>query len=96
MLTLKEAQTIVDAALKKGREKNMKPLTVAVLDARGCLVARQQRERFVHALRPVIGERRRLHDGSLRAGDGRSTVGDAATPECTCAAAARTAATMFS
>ena len=39
MLTLKEAQTIVDAALKKGREKNMKPLTVAVLDARGCLVA---------------------------------------------------------
>ena len=27
------------SALKKGREKNMKPLTVAVLDARGCLVA---------------------------------------------------------
>lgn len=39
MLTLKEAQTIVDSALKKGRDKNMKPLTVAVLDARGCLVA---------------------------------------------------------
>jgi len=39
MLTLKEAQTIVDSALKKGHEKNMKPLTVAVLDARGCLVA---------------------------------------------------------
>ena len=39
MLTLKQAQTIIDAALKKGREKNMKPLSVAVLDARGCLVA---------------------------------------------------------
>jgi uncharacterized protein GlcG (DUF336 family) len=39
MLTLKQAQTILDATLKKGREKNMRPLSVAVLDARGCLVA---------------------------------------------------------
>lgn len=39
MLTLKQAQTIVEAALKTGREKSMKPLSVAVLDARGCLVA---------------------------------------------------------
>ena len=39
MLTLKQAQTIVDATLKKGREKNMRPLTVAVLDARGCLIS---------------------------------------------------------
>jgi uncharacterized protein GlcG (DUF336 family) len=39
MLTLKQAQTIVEATLKKGRENNMRPLTVAVLDARGCLVA---------------------------------------------------------
>jgi uncharacterized protein GlcG (DUF336 family) len=39
MLTLKQAQTILDATLKKGREKNMRPLAVAVLDARGCLVA---------------------------------------------------------
>ena len=39
MLTLKQAQTIVEATIKKGREKNMRPLTVAVLDARGCLVA---------------------------------------------------------
>ena len=38
-LTLKQAQTILDAALKKGREKNFRPLSVAVLDARGCLVA---------------------------------------------------------
>jgi uncharacterized protein GlcG (DUF336 family) len=39
MLTLKQAQTIIEAALAKGREKNMRPLSVAVLDARGCLVA---------------------------------------------------------
>lgn len=39
MLTLNEAQTIVDSALKKGHENKMRPLTVAVLDARGCLVA---------------------------------------------------------
>jgi uncharacterized protein GlcG (DUF336 family) len=39
MLTLKQAQTIVEATLEKGREKTMRPLTVAVLDARGCLVA---------------------------------------------------------
>ncbi|HEY7610928.1 MAG TPA: heme-binding protein [Alphaproteobacteria bacterium] len=39
MLTLQQAQAIVDATLKKGREKNMRPLSVAVLDARGCLVA---------------------------------------------------------
>ena len=38
-LTLKEAQIIVDRALAKGHEVKMKPLTVAVLDARGCLVA---------------------------------------------------------
>ena len=39
MLTLTQAQTIVAKTLEKGREKTMKPLTVAVLDARGCLVA---------------------------------------------------------
>ncbi len=39
MLQLAAAQTIIDVALKKGREKNMKPLTVAVLDGRGCLIA---------------------------------------------------------
>lgn len=39
MLTLKQAQTIVEAALKTGRERNMKPLSIAVLDGRGCLVA---------------------------------------------------------
>src|SRR5918998_785815 len=38
-LTLAQASAIVDTALKKGRETNCAPLTVAVLDAGGHLVA---------------------------------------------------------
>jgi uncharacterized protein GlcG (DUF336 family) len=38
-LTLTQASTIVDNALKKGRATNCAPLTVAVLDAGGHLVA---------------------------------------------------------
>jgi uncharacterized protein GlcG (DUF336 family) len=38
-LTLTQASTIVDVALKKARENNLQPLTVAVLDAGGHLVA---------------------------------------------------------
>ena len=38
-LTLDQASTIVDVALKKGRETGCAPLSVAVLDAGGHLVA---------------------------------------------------------
>src|ERR1044071_838791 len=38
-LTLSQATTIVESALKKGRELNLAPLTVAVLDAGGHLKA---------------------------------------------------------
>lgn len=38
-VTLAQASTIVDAALQKGRDTNCAPLTVAVLDAGGHLVA---------------------------------------------------------
>jgi uncharacterized protein GlcG (DUF336 family) len=38
-LTLAQASTIVDTALKTAREKNFQPLTVAVLDPGGHLVA---------------------------------------------------------
>jgi len=38
-VTLAQASTIVDSALKKGRETNCAPLTVAVLDGGGHLVA---------------------------------------------------------
>ena len=39
VVTLAQASAIVDAALNKGRETNCAPLTVAVLDAGGHLVA---------------------------------------------------------
>ena len=39
VVTLAQASTIVDAALRKGRDTSCAPLTVAVLDAGGHLVA---------------------------------------------------------
>lgn len=39
MLSLTQASTIVDAALAKARALNLKPIAIAVLDARGVLVA---------------------------------------------------------
>src|SRR5216683_519040 len=52
-LTLAQASTIVDVALKKGRETNCAPLTVAVLDAGGHLVAFKREDRS-GILRPDI------------------------------------------
>jgi uncharacterized protein GlcG (DUF336 family) len=44
-LTLAQASTIVDTALKKGRETECAPLTVAVLDAGGHLVSFKREDR---------------------------------------------------
>ena len=44
-LTLAQASTIVDAALQKAREIGCNPLTVAVLDAGGHLVAFKREDR---------------------------------------------------
>jgi uncharacterized protein GlcG (DUF336 family) len=44
-LTLAQASTIVDVALKKGRDTNCEPLTVAVLDAGGHLIAFKREDR---------------------------------------------------
>lgn len=44
-LTLAQASTIVDTALKKGRETSCAPLTVSVLDAGGHLVAFKREDR---------------------------------------------------
>jgi len=44
-VTLAQASTIVDVGLKKGRETNCAPLTVAVLDAGGHLVAFKREDR---------------------------------------------------
>ena len=39
MITLKDAQKIVEGCLKKAREENMNPITIAVVDTRGVLVS---------------------------------------------------------
>lgn len=52
-ITLEQASTIVTAALAKGREQGFKPLTVAVLDAGGHLLA-FAREDGSSNLRPQI------------------------------------------
>lgn len=44
-LTLKQANAIIENALNKGRELKLLPLTVAVLDAGGHLVAFQREDR---------------------------------------------------
>jgi uncharacterized protein GlcG (DUF336 family) len=44
-VTLAQATTIVDTALRKGRETNLAPLTVAVLDAGGHMVAFKREDR---------------------------------------------------
>jgi uncharacterized protein GlcG (DUF336 family) len=44
-LTLAQASTIVDAALKKGRDLNLAPLTVVVLDTGGHMVALKREDR---------------------------------------------------
>jgi len=44
-LTLAQASTIVDIALKKGRDTNCAPLSVVVLDAGGHLVAFKREDR---------------------------------------------------
>jgi len=44
-VTLAQASTIVDTALQKGRETSCAPLTVAVLDAGGHLVAFKREDR---------------------------------------------------
>jgi uncharacterized protein GlcG (DUF336 family) len=43
-LNLKDANTIIEAALAKAREASLKPLSVAVLDAGGHLVAFQKQD----------------------------------------------------
>ena len=55
MIDLIHASTIVDKALAHGRGMGLPPLTVAVLDAAGCLVA-FKREDGSSLLRPEIAQ----------------------------------------
>jgi uncharacterized protein GlcG (DUF336 family) len=55
VIDLATATTIVDKALAHGRSMNLPPLTVAVLDAAGCLVS-FKREDGSSLLRPQIAQ----------------------------------------
>jgi uncharacterized protein GlcG (DUF336 family) len=55
VIDLATATTIVDKALAHGREMGLPPLTVAVLDAAGCLVS-FKREDGSSLLRPEIAQ----------------------------------------
>lgn len=53
IITLDQANVVIAAALEKGRALNLKPLSVAVLDAGGHLIA-LQRDDGASTLRPQI------------------------------------------
>jgi uncharacterized protein GlcG (DUF336 family) len=74
-VTLAQASTIVDVALKKAREMNLAPLTVAVLDAGGHLVA-FKREDKSGILRYDIAYGKAW--GALGMGFGSRTLGERA------------------
>ena len=74
-VTLVHATTIVDIALKKGRETNCAPLTVAVLDSGGHLVAFKREDRS-GILRPDIAMAKAW--GALGMGFGTRELADRA------------------
>lgn len=74
-VTLEQAQTIVAAALKEGRALGLKPLSVAVLDAGGHLVA-FAREDNSSNLRPQIAVAKA--SGALALGVSSRLIGEMA------------------
>ncbi len=80
MISLSQASKIVDEALKKARALNLPPMTVAVLDAHGCLVA-FKREDHSSLLREEIAKGKAW--GALGMGVGTRSLSEAAkqTPE---------------
>ena len=67
MLTLDTARTIVDAARKKGRELDLAPLTVTVLDAAGATIL-LEREDGASIVRPDVAHGKA--NGAVRVGMG--------------------------
>jgi uncharacterized protein GlcG (DUF336 family) len=76
MIDLAHATIIVDQALAHGRSLGLPPLTVAVLDAAGCLVA-FKREDGSSLLRPEIAQAKAY--GSLAMGMGSRAIAQRAT-----------------
>jgi uncharacterized protein GlcG (DUF336 family) len=71
MIDLAQATTIVDQALEHGRTLGLPPLTVAVLDAAGCLVS-FKREDGSSLLRPEIAQAKAF--GALALGIGSRAI----------------------
>ena len=67
MLTLETARTIVAAARRKGRDLNLKPLTVIVLDASGATIL-LEREDGSSGIRPDVAHGKAY--GAVRVGMG--------------------------
>src|SRR5262249_56066968 len=74
-VSLAQASTIVDVALKKGRQTNCAPLTVSVLDPGGHLVAFKREDRS-GILRPDIAKAKAW--GALGMGFGTRELADRA------------------
>lgn len=74
-ITLAQAQTIIAAALAKSAELKLKPLTIAVLDAGGHLIA-FQRQDGASTLRPQIATGKA--SGALALGISSRKIGDMA------------------
>lgn len=74
-ITLEQATTIIDASIAKGHELGFRPLTVAVLDAGGHLVA-LKREDNSSLLRPQIATGKAW--GALGMGESTRSMGQRA------------------
>ena len=74
-VTLAQASTIVDTALKKGRDTGCAPLTVAVLDAGGHLIAFAREDKSSN-LRPQIAIAKA--SGALALGVSSRVIGEMA------------------
>ena len=70
-LRLKEAEIVIDSARAKGRDLGLGPLTVAVLDNAGRLIA-LKREDASSLLRPDIAQAKAF--GALAMGIGRESA----------------------
>lgn len=90
MLTLAEATQIVDAALAHARSQGLAPMTVAVLDARGCVVALKMEDGS--SLPVAGGVLVRSAEGTLLGAVGAS--GDVADNDEACAVAGITAVAL--
>ena len=75
VISLSQASTIVDVALKKARDNSLAPLTVAVLDAGGHLVA-LQRQNGASTHRPQIATGKAA--GALALGVSSRKIGEMA------------------